>query len=114
MNDTPEQDLDAALEASVGHGTVRYLKTLVTALTLTTIVGLVVLVGVVVMRFSQSTPDPVTAPALPDQITLPDGHKALAVTIGPDWYLVVTDKERVLVFDTASGDLLNSIDLLSR
>ena len=40
----------------MGHGTVRYLKRLVTALTLTTIVGLVVLVGVVVMRFSQTTP----------------------------------------------------------
>ncbi|MCK8463833.1 DUF6476 family protein [Aliiroseovarius sp. S1339] len=110
MNDTPEQDLDAALEASVGHGTVRYLKTLVTAMTLTTIVGLVVLVGVVVMRFSQTSPDQMSAPALPDQITLPDGVTADAITFGPDWYAVVSGNE-VLIFDQDTGDLIKRIQV---
>ncbi|MCI2393084.1 DUF6476 family protein [Aliiroseovarius sediminis] len=108
MNDTPEQDLDAALEATVGQGTVRYLKTLVTAMTLTTIVGLVVLVSVVVMRFSQTTPDQTRAPALPDQITLPDGMTADAITFGPDWYAVVAGDE-ILVFDHGTGDLIKRI-----
>lgn len=98
----------------MGSGTVRYLKTLVTAMTVTTILGLLVLVAVVVVRFSQTSPDLTAAPALPDQIILPEGNKALAVTIGPDWYLVVTDKEKVLIFDTNSGDLLKSTDVRSK
>ena len=94
----------------MGHGTVRYLKTLVTAMTLTTIVGLVVLVGVVVMRFSQTTPDQTTAPALPDHISLPDGVTADAVTFGPDWYAIVSGDE-ILVFDQGSGDLIKRIQV---
>ena len=86
----------------------RYLKRLVTAMTLTTIVGLVVLVGVVVMRFSQTTPDHATGPALPDQITLPDGVVADAVTFGADWYAVVSGND-ILVFDQDSGDLIKRI-----
>ena len=89
----------------MGRGTVRYLKTLVTAMTLTTIVGLVVLVGVVVMRFSQTSPDQMSTPALPDQITLPDGVTADAVTFGPDWYLVVSGGNEILIFDRATGAL---------
>ncbi|MDE9449289.1 hypothetical protein J3R80_02255 [Aliiroseovarius sp. Z3] len=100
--------MDAALEASAGHGTVRYLKRLVTAMTLTTIVGLVVLVGVVVMRFSQTTPDQPALPALPDQIALPDGVTADAVTFGPDWIAVVADND-ILIFDRANGNLIKRI-----
>ena len=92
----------------MGHGTVRYLKRLVTALTLTTIVGLVVLVGVVVMRFSQTTPQQTAPVALPDQITLPDGVSADAVTFGADWIAIVSGNE-ILVFDKDSGDILKRV-----
>ncbi len=102
--------MDAALEASVGHGTVRYLKRLVTALTLTTIVGLVVLVGVVVMRFSQTTPEQSVPTALPDQINLPDGVTADAVTFGQDWIAIVSGDE-ILVFDKDGGELLKRISV---
>ncbi|SEW11409.1 hypothetical protein SAMN05444851_1495 [Aliiroseovarius sediminilitoris] len=92
----------------MGHGTVRYLKRLVTALTLTTIVGLVVLVGVVVMRFSQTNPKPSSLPVMPDQITLPEGITADAVTFGPDWYAVVAGND-ILIFDRDSGNLIKRI-----
>lgn len=96
------------MEASVGHGTVRYIKRLVTALTLTTVVGLVVLVSVVVMRFSQTSPQTVTLP-LPDQITLPDGVTAEAVTMGKGWVAVVSG-DAILVFE-ADGTLRKRVDL---
>lgn len=96
------------MEATVGHGTVRYIKRLVTALTLTTVVGLVVLVSVVVMRFSQTSPQTVTLP-LPDQITLPDGVTAEAVTMGKDWIAVVAGDE-IIVFE-ADGTLRKRVDL---
>ncbi|GHE93866.1 hypothetical protein GCM10016455_12580 [Aliiroseovarius zhejiangensis] len=110
MNDTPEQDLDAALEGSIGTGTVRYLKTLVTAMTITTIVALVVLVTVVVMRFSQTAPETSTLPTLPDQITLPDGATAQAVTFGPDWIAVVSDGD-ILIFDRTNGQLTKRVKI---
>lgn len=96
------------MEATVGHGTVRYIKRLVTALTLTTVVGLVVLVSVVVMRFSQTSPQTVTLP-LPDQITLPDGVTAEAVTMGKGWVAIVSGDE-ILVFE-ADGTLRKRVDL---
>lgn len=84
--DTPLSDSDARL--------VRYLKWLVTALSVTMIAGFIVLVTVVVMRFNQGT-----APApWPDEIALPDGVTALAVTRGPDFLLVVSADGRVFVF----------------
>lgn len=86
-DDTPLSEADARL--------VRYLKWLVTALSVTMIAGFIVLVAVVVMRFNA---DPV-GPAWPAEIALPAGTVAAAVTRGPDFLLVVTRDGRVLVFD---------------
>lgn len=94
----------------MGRGTVRYLKTLVTAMTVTTIVGLVVLVGVVVMRFSQTSPQTATLPALPDQITLPEGVTADAVTFGADWIGIVAGDE-ILIFDRTTGEMEKRISI---
>ena len=72
----------------------RYLKWLVTALSVTMIAGFIVLVTVVVMRFNQSAP----GPAFPDSLALPAGVTAEAVTRGPDYLLVVGTEGRVFVF----------------
>ncbi len=50
-------------------------------------------------------------PAFPDMIALPDGVKAEAFTMGRGWYAVVTDDDRILIFDSASGALRKSIDI---
>ena len=34
-----------------------------------------------------------------EQITLPDGVNATAITIGQGWWAVVTDDQRVLIYD---------------
>lgn len=67
--------------------------------------GLLVIVGLLVMRFSS------TAPVLPDSITLPDGTKAQAFTMGKGWYAVVTGDDKILIFDRTTGALRQTITL---
>lgn len=85
--------MDVTPEAQANQGLLRYLKILVTTLTLTMIVGLIVLIGLVVMRLSQDSAAP-----LPDHMTLPPGITATAFTRGPDWLAVVTDDGRILIY----------------
>ncbi|MCI2398561.1 DUF6476 family protein [Aliiroseovarius subalbicans] len=99
MDDTPIED-------SGLDGTVRFLKILVTTLTATTILGLIILISVIVMRVQEMPTTP-----LPDQIALPEGASALSFTQAGDWYAVVTDAEEILIFDRASGDLRQSVQI---
>lgn len=84
-------------------GNLRFLRRLVTTLTVVMIAGLLVIVALFVIRFSGSRPP------LPDAITLPDGAKAHAFTVGDGWYAVVTDDYRILIFDRTTGNLRQSI-----
>lgn len=80
-----------------------------TVLTATMIVGLLVIVSLLVTRFwGQEAPAEL---ALPDSITLPEGATATAFTQGLEWYAVVTDDDRILIFDRTSGALLRVVDL---
>ena len=81
----------------------RFLRRLVTLLTVVMIGGLLVVVSLLVIRFSQ------TGPVLPDQITLPDGATAQAVTMGNGWYAVVTTDNRILIFDQLTGSMRQTI-----
>lgn len=74
------------------------------------IVGLVVMITLVVIRLNTSAPDL----ALPDYITLPDGTRATAFTQAPNWYAVVTDDDKILIFDRDSGELTQEIPVSSR
>lgn len=97
LPDAPEGSLPPSL---------RFLKWLVIALTLTMIGGVITVVALLVTRmpqaFSASLPD------LPDQISLPDGTKARAVTFGEGWIAVVTTDDRILIFD-GDGDLRQDV-----
>ncbi len=84
----------------------RVLRILVTVLTVTMIVGLITVVVTFVTRFPDATPV-----ALPDQVTLPTGETATAVTFGPDWYGVVTDSDQILIFDRDSGALRQTVQI---
>ncbi|MCB1331863.1 MAG: hypothetical protein KDK28_21390 [Maritimibacter sp.] len=98
-DETPRTGQDAAL--------VRYLKWLVTALSVTMIAGFIVLVTVVVMRFNQGA----GGPAFPDSIALPAGVTAQAVTRGPDYLLVVGTEGRVFVLSTDGQELRQEIEI---
>ena len=87
-------------------GTVRYLRLLVTILTATMIAGFLVIVALFVIKFSSLGGD---AADLPDTITLPADTNATAFTQGPDWYAVVTDDDRILIFDRTTGDLRQTV-----
>ena len=93
-------DGDEAPDASV----VKYLKTLVTVLTLTMIVGLVTIVALFVMRFSEAR-----EVTFPERITLPDGAVATAFTQGETWYAVVTEDDEILIYSRLTGALSQRI-----
>ena len=93
----------------VSPATLKFLARLVTVLTATMIVGVLVIVGLLVTRFWGN--DAPAMPRLPDSITLPQGARATAFTQGPDWYAVVTDDNRILIFDRATGEMRQSVDL---
>ena len=85
---------------------IRFLARLVTVLTATMIFGLLTIVALLVIRFADR------APAMPDRIVLPEGARAVAFTQGEAWFAVVTDDDRILIYDRLSGALLQSVELL--
>ncbi len=75
----------------------RFLKWLVIVLTLTMIGGVLTVVGVLVTRMPQVRAQ---GPVLPENLTLPEGTSAAAVTAGQGWFAVVTTDDRILIFDS--------------
>jgi len=65
------------------------------------ILGFVTLIALLVMRLAPAK----TEIPLPASITMPDGSKAETFTQGPDWFAVVTTDNRILIYDRATGDL---------
>ncbi|MEO3415272.1 DUF6476 family protein [Roseovarius sp. CAU 1744] len=97
MKNSPEtQPVDPAL--------VKYLRILVTVLTVTMILGFIVIVVLFVTRFSAAF-----KPDLPDTITLPDGSTPTAFTRGDGWYAVVTGDDKILIFNEETGELRQTI-----
>ena len=77
------------------------------------ILGLLVIIGLFVMRFA-ATPQPgagVAATALPESIALPEGARAAGFARGGDWFAVVTEDDRILIYDAASGALRQTVTL---
>ena len=72
---------------------------MVTVLTVVMIGGVLVVIALLVTRLNRDTP------ILPEQISLPDGARAISFTQGPDWYAVVTSENEILIFDRLSGSL---------
>lgn len=84
---------------------IRFLRRLVTTLTVVMIGGLVVIISLLVIRL-QDTDAP-----LPAEITLPEGVEAEAVTLGRDWIAVVSQDNRILIFDRESGALRQEVQI---
>ena len=73
------------------------------------ICGFLVIVGLFVIRLSGPAKN--TGPALPNTITLPQGANAEAVTFGRDWIAIVSSDNRILIYDKATGQLKQTIDI---
>ncbi len=98
MDKTPD-DQDGLPPSLLG------LKRLVTTLTVVMILGFLVLIGALVIRLN-ANPLP-----LPDRISLPNGVTALAFTQGTDWFAVVTDDDKILIYNRATGTLRQTVDI---
>lgn len=85
----------------------RFLRRLVTVLTAIMICGVVTVVGLLVIRLNA---DPAPLP-LPDRVTLPDGTTATSFTVGSDWYAVITEDDRILIYDQVTGTLRQTITI---
>lgn len=90
---TDHNDQDAPAKAIPE---LRFLKTLVTGLTLIMGLGIIAIVILLWSRLSQPL-----LPELPEQITLPDGATAQALTFARDWIVVITETGDVLLYDRA-------------
>ncbi|MFQ6548755.1 DUF6476 family protein [Aestuariibius sp. 2305UL40-4] len=88
MSDTPENGPEPP--------NLRFLRRLVTTLTVVMIGGVITIVTLLVIRLTEAP----AALALPDTLTLPDGTTPTAVTLTGNRLLVVTDDDRLLVYDT--------------
>lgn len=69
------------------------------------ILGVITIVVLLVIRLNTN------GPALPEVVTLPDGAKATAVTQGQGWYAIVTDDDRIMVFDGITGKLRQTVQV---
>jgi hypothetical protein len=48
---------------------------------------------------------------LPERITLPDGAAARAFTQGDDWFAVVTSDNEILIYDRATSQLQQRVQI---
>lgn len=87
-------------------GNIKFLRRLVTLLTIVMIGGLLTIVSLFVIRFS-SPP----APSFPSEIRLPDGTTVTAFTKGDGWYAIVTATGEILIFDQISGEIAQRVQI---
>ena len=83
----------------------RFLRLLVTGMTVVMVVGLLALVVLLVMRFRDD------GPILPENLALEDGVAAQAVTMGDGWVAIVTEDNRILIHDRITGALRQEVVL---
>lgn len=81
----------------------RFLRVLVTVLTGVMIAGVILIITLLVIRFRD------TGPQLPEDLTLPAGVTAQAVTFGTGWVAVVTQDNRILIFDRITGRMTQDV-----
>ena len=100
MNDDIKSPME---DFELPHG-LRFLRQLVTVLTVVMIVGVVLIAALLVIRLNQP------ALAIPDQITLPAGTVAVSYTQTQDWFAVMTDENKILIFDL-NGQLTQEVEV---
>lgn len=69
--------------------------------------GVVAIVALLVIRLSN------TGPQLPENVALPAGVSARAVTFGEGWIAVVTEDDRILILNSLSGSVRQDIQIIS-
>lgn len=86
----------------------RFLRLLVTVLTGVMIAGVILIIALIVIRFR----DP--GPQVPADLSLPEDVAPQAVTFGTGWVAVVTDDERILIYDRVTGRLTQEVAITGK
>lgn len=69
--------------------------------------GVVLIIALLVIRLNDK-------PAmLPENVALPEGVEAKAVTLGESWYGIVTQTDEILIFDRLTGKLRQRLQITS-
>lgn len=100
-------DMDDSPDPEALPPNLKLLRVLVTVLLVTMIAGFLVIVALFVIRM----PGGGGALPLPDTVVLPEGASATAFTRGRDWVAVVTEDDRILIYDAATGDLRQVVQI---
>lgn len=103
----PSDGTDQPAQDTAPLPELKFLKTLVTVLAGTMIVGLITVIALLVIRLGPQNAAPF---ALPAQVTLPEGTTAQSVSMSAERIVVLTNDDRVLVFDL-QGAPLGSVKL---
>ncbi|MEO0665915.1 MAG: DUF6476 family protein [Pseudomonadota bacterium] len=86
---------------------IRFLRRLVTVLTIAMIAGVILITALLVIRLGQ-TPRSIPVPA---QIALPEGTEVTAITQTSENILVVTASQNLLIFNASGTELIRAIQL---
>jgi hypothetical protein len=101
--DQPDQEPG---DQTTEPASLRFLRRLVTVLTIVMVGGVVAILFLLVMRFRDVPPN------LPEEITLPAGAKATGFSQGTQWFAVTTDQDEILIFDRVTGRLTQRIKVV--
>ena len=103
MGQTPEEDETAALPRDL-----RFLKTLVTVLTVAMIAGVITITALLVIRLNTGAA-PVTV--APGDFELPDGVGVVGFSVVNGQTVIVGDDGVIRVYDSSSRDLSREIPI---
>tara|TARA_B110000908_G_scaffold332_1_gene434 strand:+ start:6401 stop:6706 length:306 start_codon:yes stop_codon:yes gene_type:complete len=101
--------MDDPSEFSVEPTNLKILRRLVTTLLAVMIIGFITLIFMFVMRFQSNNQT-----FKLNDITLPIGTSATAYTQGDDWYAIVDDANKILIFNKVDNTLRQTINIKAK
>ncbi|MDB2337876.1 DUF6476 family protein [Amylibacter sp.] len=101
--------MDDPSEFSVEPTNLKLLRRLVTTLLAVMIIGFITLIFMFVMRFQSNNQT-----FKLNDITLPIETSATAYTQGDDWYAIVDDANKILIFNKVDNTLRQTINIKAK
>lgn len=101
--------MDDPSEFSVEPTNLKLLRRLVTTLLAVMIIGFITLIFMFVMRFQSNNQT-----FKLNDITLPIVTSATAYTQGDDWYAIVDDANKILIFNKVDNTLRQTINIKAK
>jgi predicted PurR-regulated permease PerM len=95
MSKTPEDFIEPK--------NLRFLRLLVTVLTITMICGIITLVFLIVIKMKDLNNN--FSISLPKEIILPDDKVVKSFTKGTNWYAIVTESNEILIYDSNTNNI---------